>query len=73
MPPARDGGLPFVDEHRLSIAAPAAEVWRALEVEIRRFGASEAFARVLGAVPRQATGTPLEEGATCAAFAIARW
>jgi len=63
--------LPFVDEHRVVIAAPGAAVWRALAVRLRRFGGSETFARMLGAEPGRATGTPLDEGATIVGFAVA--
>jgi hypothetical protein len=64
-------GLPFVDEHRVAIAAPTAEVWRALVVRLRRFGGSEAVARLLGADPGRAAGEPLDEGATVVGFAVA--
>ena len=70
MPTSHDG-LPFVDEHRVDIAAPAADVWRALSERIRRFGASAGFGRVLGTEPGRATGTPLDQGATIVGFAVA--
>ena len=65
-------GLPFVDEHRIGVAASSAVVWRALAIRIRRFGGSRAVARVLGVEPGRAAGTPLDEGATIVGFAVAR-
>jgi hypothetical protein len=46
-------------------------VWHALAERTRRFGGSEAFARLLGAEPGRAKGTPLDEGATIVGFAVA--
>jgi hypothetical protein len=67
-----DVDLPFVDEHRVTIAAPAEAVWRALTTLLAhpRTGA-EAFAYVLGADPRRASTGPLVEGATLPGFEVA--
>ncbi|MFF5171522.1 SRPBCC family protein [Micromonospora sp. NPDC000089] len=63
--------LPFVDEHRTLVAAPADVVWRALAVQVPRFAAAENFARLVGAVPSRAAGDVLTEGATLPGFAVA--
>lgn len=63
--------LPFVDEHRVLIAAAPDEVWRALLARVPRFGASEMFARLVGADPARASGGPLAEGATMPGFRVA--
>jgi hypothetical protein len=64
--------LPFVDEHRVQIAAPAEAVWRALtRLLARPRRGAEAFAYVLRAQPRRASDGPLVEGATLPGFEVA--
>jgi hypothetical protein len=63
--------LPFVDEHRVLIHAPASAVWRALVAQIPRFASSGTFARLLGASPNRAAGLPIAEGATLPGFRVA--
>ncbi|NUT36733.1 MAG: hypothetical protein HOV79_27070 [Hamadaea sp.] len=63
--------LPFVDEHRVLIAAGPQEVWLALMARVPGFSASETFARLIGAEPRRASGGPLAEGATLPGFRVA--
>lgn len=72
-PPHADGDLPFVDEHRVLVSAPALAVWGSLTVQLAGHGnaGTEAFARLLAAEPGRASGTPLEEGATLPGFAVA--
>jgi hypothetical protein len=65
--------LPFIDEHRVRISAPAPTVWRSLVAYIPKFADAEAFARVLGTEPRSASGGPLEEGSTLAGFEVAEF
>jgi hypothetical protein len=65
--------LPFIDEHRVLISAPALVVWRSLTTQMtrsRRAG-TEAFAHLLGAEPRRASEGPLGEGSTLPGFAVA--
>ncbi|MET9736331.1 hypothetical protein ABZZ79_38635 [Streptomyces sp. NPDC006458] len=59
-------GLPFVDEHRVLVAADAAQVWRTLTEVVgrKRGGRSEAYARLVRAEPAAASGPPLELGST---------
>jgi hypothetical protein len=64
--------LPFVDEHRVVIAAPPEAVWRALtRLVARPRRGTEAFAYVLGAHPRRISPGPLVEGATLPGFEVA--
>ncbi|MBS2964400.1 hypothetical protein KGA66_15185 [Actinocrinis puniceicyclus] len=65
--------LPFIDEHQVVVAAPAAVVWQSLTARIikTRLGVSEAFARAVAARPSEATGTLLDEGSTMPGFAVA--
>lgn len=69
--PDPDDDLPFVDEHRVLVSAPSFAVWRSLTAQIPRFAGTEAFAHLLGATPRRASGRPLGEGATVPGFAVA--
>jgi hypothetical protein len=71
--PDVDNDLPFIDEHQLLVSAPARAVWRSLTMQLPRFAGGEAFAYLLGAEPRRATGKPLAEGATLPAFAVAEF
>ena len=67
-----DVELPFVDEHRVLIAASAEAVWRALTTLLaRRQRGAEALTYVLGAEPRRASKGPLAEGSTVAGFEVA--
>jgi hypothetical protein len=66
------GPLPFVDEHRVGIAAPAQAVWRALGSTVggptaRLTGVG---ARRLGAEQVEARGDPLTVGATVPGFTV---
>jgi hypothetical protein len=66
--------LPFVDEHHVLVAAPSAVVWRSLAAQFARglrISGAEAYARLVAAEPRRASGTPLREGATLPGFRIA--
>ncbi|RIQ10864.1 SRPBCC family protein [Jiangella rhizosphaerae] len=63
--------LPFIDEHRLLVPAPPAEVWRALAGHVSKMTAAVPLAWVLGTRPRRASGAPLEPGATVPGFAVA--
>jgi hypothetical protein len=66
-----DNDLPFIDEHRVLVAAPALTAWRCLAMQYSRSPlGGEAFARVLAAHPRQATGKPFDEGATFPGFEV---
>ena len=61
-PPGADG-LPFIDEHAVSIDAPDDRIWSALLSILRRsMGGAGSWARVLGCDPLEATagfdGTP---------------
>lgn len=76
MPPSHvpdvDDDLPFIDEHRVLVAAPAPAVWHALTRQVFGTGAlgTEALAHVLAAEPRRASGRHLGEGATRPWFAV---
>ncbi|TDC58958.1 hypothetical protein E1258_19705 [Micromonospora sp. KC207] len=65
--------LPFVDEHRMPVAAPPAVVWPALTRQVTgpRFAASETFARLLAAEPARSSRTPVVTGATLVGFRVA--
>ncbi|GIH04229.1 hypothetical protein Rhe02_22960 [Rhizocola hellebori] len=67
-----ENDLPFVDEHRLLVPAPAPVVWRHLTAQIPRFASSGSFARLLGAQPQAVWGTPPEQGATLPGFKVAQ-
>jgi hypothetical protein len=64
--------LPFIDERRVHIAAPAEAVWAELVEQARRIGGGGAawYAPLVGAQPRTASGPPLTEGATLPGFAV---
>ncbi|WP_116953004.1 hypothetical protein [Jiangella endophytica] len=63
--------LPFVDEHHLLVPAPPAAVWPALAAHVRAMTGAGPLSRVLGTLPRRASGEPLEPGATVPGFAVA--
>jgi hypothetical protein len=75
LPPSHslDDGLPFIDEHHVLVKASALAVWRSLTMQIAgpRQAGAEAFARLVAAEPRRASGTPLDEGATLPGFKVA--
>ena len=64
--------LPFVDEHRVFVSAPAHAVWRGLTEQIPRFASSGTFADLLATEPRRASGTSLDQGATLPGFKVAQ-
>lgn len=67
-----DDELPFVDEHRVVVDAPADAVWRALARRPPPPGpATGALVRVLGAEPRRTSGEPFTPGATIPGFRVA--
>ena len=66
-----DPALPFVDEQRTLVPAPAGEVWERLLARVPRFADAETFAGLLGARPRRSSGGPLTEGATLPGFEVA--
>jgi hypothetical protein len=64
--------LPFVDEHRVVVAAPAPAVWRALGASLPRDGLVEKVsARLLATQPGRAHGDPLHAGSAIPGFGIA--
>ncbi|MFF0300807.1 hypothetical protein ACFYTV_08980 [Streptomyces sp. NPDC004562] len=65
-------GLPFVDEHRLRVAAPVPRTWDALTDWIARthLGVDSRFARLVGAEPRGVSGTVPQQGSTVPGFAV---
>lgn len=77
MPPSYspdvDNDLPFIDEHQVLVSAPALAVWRSLTMQLTRprLTSGEAFAHLLAAEPRRASGRPLGEGATLPGFKVA--
>jgi len=68
-----DDGLPFVDEHRVLVDAPAGAVWRALArgTTPRRRPAADVLVRLLGAEPRRTSGEPFAPGSTIPGFRVA--
>lgn len=63
--------LPFVDEHRVFVAAPVGEVWRALIERVeRRLSGPRLLVRVLRAEPAHASDTPFGQGSTLRGFAV---
>ncbi|HEU0285442.1 MAG TPA: hypothetical protein VFR22_00270 [Nocardioidaceae bacterium] len=65
--------LPFVDERRTLVAAPAAAVWRALARQFADLGRTpaQAYAHLVGTVPRQAEGRMFDQGASVPGFRVA--
>jgi len=69
------GGLPFIDEHAVEVAATPERAWDALrEVLQRSFRGrrTELFARLLGASQTRPRGDPGETGAAIVGFRVAR-
>lgn len=66
-----DGDLPFVDSHSVIVSAPAPAVWRALASWFgRRRRVAGAYARLVAADPRRASGRLFDKGATVAGFEV---
>jgi hypothetical protein len=63
--------LPFIDEHRERVTAPAADVWAALVTGITRGLGTSTLSAVLGTEPRHASGGPFATGSTLPGFAAA--
>jgi uncharacterized protein YndB with AHSA1/START domain len=63
--------LPFIDEHRVLVAAPPARVWQALAERFEGNRVTKAVAPVVGAEPRRASGPLFEAGSTVAGFTVA--
>jgi hypothetical protein len=66
-----DGDLPFVDSHAVIVSAPASAVWRSLAgwfAGQRRI--ARAYARLVGADPRRASGRLFDEGASVPGFEV---
>lgn len=68
-----DTDLPFVDEHKILVTAPAAVVWRSLGTQLTgsRIPGTETFAHLVGASHRRFSGTALTEGTTLPGFTVA--
>lgn len=66
----RDDDLPFIDEHRVLVSASADDVWRSLTTRISRVTGTEAYARLIAAEPRRASGTLFDVGATLPGFRV---
>jgi hypothetical protein len=62
--------LPFVDEHRVLVPAPAEAVWRSLAARFGRVAGAGTYARVVGARPARSSGGTFEQGATMPGFAV---
>jgi hypothetical protein len=64
--------LPFIDEHRVLVPAPAPAVWRSLARQFTpaRLDGARALAYLLATDPGRASGTPLDQGATVPGFAV---
>lgn len=64
--------LPFIDEHRVLVPAPAPAVWRSLARQFTpaRLDGAKALAYLLATDPGRASGTPLDQGATVPGFAV---
>lgn len=64
--------LPLVDERRTLVAAPAAAVWCALARQFADRGRSpaQAYAHLVGTVPRRAEGRMFDEGASVPGFRV---
>jgi hypothetical protein len=61
--------LPYVDEHRVRIQAPASAVWRALGASLPK-GSGRMTTALLGTVPGRSVGDPLREGSAIPGFAV---
>lgn len=63
---------PFIDEHQVLVAAPAATLWRSIgALTGSRHVGAEAYGRLIAVDPPRATGTPLTKGATIPGFLVA--
>jgi hypothetical protein len=73
-PIANPDDLPFVDVHRVTVAAPTAVVWRALVdvLDRSRLTGGGAYVAVVRGEPRRAAGRFPDEGATVPGFAVER-
>jgi hypothetical protein len=69
MPSSR---VPYIDEHHVLVPAPPMVVWDSLAKHFARPVTTSMLARLLATEPRQASGTPLGEGATLPGFAVAQ-
>ena len=63
--------LPFIDEHRVRVSAPASAVWHSLGAYLGRPSGAGPLAHLVGTRPRRASGHPLTEGATLPGFLVA--
>jgi hypothetical protein len=65
--------LPFVDEYRTQVSAPAPAVWSALRAQLTRSRLTRAgtLAHLLAAEPRRSSGNLPDEGATVPGFTVA--
>jgi hypothetical protein len=67
--------LPFIDEHAVTVGAPAPEVWQSLveTVEHLSSGRAAVYARVVGCEDTQASGPrPLVAGSAVPGFHVSR-
>jgi len=64
--------LPFVDERRTLVAAPAAAVWRELARQFADPGRSvgRAYVHLVGTEPRRASGRMFDQGASVPGFQV---
>ena len=64
--------LPFVDERRTLVAAPAAAVWRELARQFADPGRSvgQAYVHLVGNEPRRASGRMFDQGASVPGFQV---
>ena len=64
--------LPFIDEHEIFVSAPADQVWASLLGRLRGISSvsARAYARLVGADPRDTKGTLPDEGAAVPGFAV---
>lgn len=70
--PAPVDDLPFVDERRVLVAAPAAAVWHELARQFADPGrsAAQAYAHLVGTEPRRASGRMFDPGASVPGFQV---
>lgn len=68
-----DNDLPFIDEHEILVAAPAAAVWQSLAAQLTssRVPGTEAFTYLVGAGQHRVSGKPLTEGSSIPGFRVA--
>jgi Polyketide cyclase / dehydrase and lipid transport len=66
-----DGGLPFVDSYSVIVSAPAPVVWRSLARWFaRQRRIAGAYASLVAADPRRASGQLFDEGARVPGFEV---